>query len=278
MTVAPDYFLPALFDLSASTVQGIQTGATNPRMVMDSSGLWASRADGRKTLWLPPQYDGLMFPMNAYTETRKALAFTVDGDTDARASDPLIEVNANRSNDRGKRSLTTTTNPASSGTYPATEGEHFLTGPGYKLRLSTVQRVSNIFVTDRMNYLLDTPDALPGILEIVFSAAADGTGVWRTILDAYGNSTFLSTDDGATIKVHRGSVTFVGVAIGSTFNNFAVPWLVANYGCLVANVVPASQYGAVVLPRTLGPGTCSMVISNNPAVQDYTIEYLAFGK
>lgn len=50
MTVAPDYFLPAVFDLSHGNVQSIQTDAPgHARMIFDGTGIYIVDAAGTET-------------------------------------------------------------------------------------------------------------------------------------------------------------------------------------------------------------------------------------
>lgn len=65
MSVQPDNYLPATWSLDSSNVQAIETSQTDPKVRMDSSGLYVTDASGRKLTYLHAQ--GGAVDLAAYT-------------------------------------------------------------------------------------------------------------------------------------------------------------------------------------------------------------------
>ena len=204
MPAAPDYHLPAIFDLSTSSVQGISTGEVAPRMTMDPTGLrtytssGGSGPGGRLASFISTKTASggpLMIPGDFLSRT--GLGWTQEAaavggvHTDAELGTTAASIDA-AVGDRSK-------NSALSRLILTANKLDYLNDPrspeSAQVELKTSHRTT-LRLADRLRHTNPDFDDLfsgepPGILEARFSSLAGGDESWTRIIDAFGASDFV---------------------------------------------------------------------------------------
>lgn len=65
MSVQPDFFTPSIIDLSSGNVQGIETSRTNPRVVLDPTGVYVTNAAGGREVEMSAN-GGINMPVDPF--------------------------------------------------------------------------------------------------------------------------------------------------------------------------------------------------------------------